>query len=200
MVLQYCGYGFRVRRCAAPRNDDCGVAGADHMQALRFLFSPFGRLRPRPFAWAALAVYVAGLAAQSLTASDMLARIGLWPFAIAQVVLIWMWFALHAKRLRDAGHAIGLAVGASVLYALSIVLLLIIGGSFLDKASIDAANGSSALGLLVLISTIATLLSASHYDVTWLFVAGLTIMAFLPPLVALAVTLWAATRPSGHEA
>jgi uncharacterized membrane protein YhaH (DUF805 family) len=169
------------------------------MQALRFLFSPSGRLAPRPFAWAALAVYIAGLAAQSLTASALLARIGLWPFGIAQALLIWIWFALHAKRLHDGGHAISLAVGASGLYALSIVLLLIIGGSFLDKASIGA-GGSSALGLLVLISAIATLLDASHYDVTWLFIAGFTIMAFLPPLVAVAVTLWAATRPSVGEA
>jgi uncharacterized membrane protein YhaH (DUF805 family) len=170
------------------------------MQALRFLFSPSGLLRPRPFAGAALAVYIAGLAAQSLTAPGVLAHIGLWPFAVAQALLIWIWLALHAKRLRDGGHAMSLAVGASILYALSIVLLLIIGGSFLDKASIGAANGSSALGLLVLISAIATLLNASHYDVTWLFVAGLTIMAFLPPLVAVAATLWAATRPSVHEA
>ena len=37
-----------------------------------------------------------------------------------QALLIWMWFALHAKRLRDAGRTIGLAVGAAVLYALSV--------------------------------------------------------------------------------
>jgi uncharacterized membrane protein YhaH (DUF805 family) len=170
------------------------------MQALRFLFSPSGQLGPRPFAWAAIAIYIAGLAAQSLTEPAMLARIGLWPFAFAQALLVWIWFALHAKRLRDGGYAIGLALGASVLYALCVVLLLIIGSLFLDKASLGAANGSGALGLLVLISTIATLLSASHYDVTSLFVAGLSILAFLPPLVAVTVTLWAATRPSVHEA
>jgi uncharacterized membrane protein YhaH (DUF805 family) len=182
---------------AAARRPGMTIAGPTTMQALRFLFSPSGRLGPRPFAWAVIAVYIAGLATQSLTAPAMLARIGFWPFAIAQALLIWIWFALHAKRLRDGGHAVGLAVGASVLYALSIVLLLLIGASFLDK-SIGAANGSSALGLLVLISTIATLLNASRYDVTWLFVAGLTIMAFLPLLVAAAVTLWAATRPSAR--
>ncbi len=169
------------------------------MQALHFLFSPSGRLGARPFIWAAIAVYIAGLAAQSLTSAHMLERIGLWPFGIAQALLIWIWFVLHAKRLRDAGHATSLALGASVLYALSVVLLLLIGGSFLGKVPIDAANGSSALGLLILISIIATLLNASHYDVTWLFLAGLSIMAFLPPVVAVTVTLWAATRPSVGE-
>jgi uncharacterized membrane protein YhaH (DUF805 family) len=176
------------------------LAGADDMQALRYMFSPSGRLGPRPFAWAVIAVYIAGLAAQSLTSAQMIERIGLWPFGIVQALLIWIWFVLHAKRLRDAGHAIGLALGASVLYALSVVLLLLIGGSFLGKVPIDGANGSSALGLLILISTIATLLNASHYDVTWLFVAGLTVLAFMPPLVAVAVTLWAATRPRVHAA
>jgi uncharacterized membrane protein YhaH (DUF805 family) len=170
------------------------------MQVLRFLFSPSGRLAPRPFVWAAIAVYIAGLAAQSLTSAQMLDRIGLWPFGIAQALLIWIWFVLHAKRLRDAGHAISLALGAGVLYALSVVLLLLIGGSFLGKVPIDAASGSSALGLLILISIIATLLNAPHYDVTWLLLAGLSIMAFLPPLVAVTVTLWAATRPSVNEA
>ena len=170
------------------------------MQTLRFLFSPSGRLAPRPFIWAAIAVYIAGLAAQSLTSAHMLERVGLWPFGFAQGLLIWIWFVLHAKRLRDGGHAVGLAVGASVLYALSVVLLLLIGGSFLGKVPLDAASGSSALGLFILISIVATLLNASHYDVTWLFLAGLTIMAFLPPLVAVTVTVWAATRPSVNEA
>jgi hypothetical protein len=136
-----------------------------------------------------------------LTAPEVLARLGLWPFGVAQAVLVWLWFVLHAKRLHDAGLAASLAAGASILYALGIVLLLVIGNSFLDKGPIEAwgASGSSALGLLVLISVIGTLLNSTHYDVTWVFVAVFTATALLPPLVALAVTLWAATRPSAQE-
>jgi hypothetical protein len=150
---------------------------------------------------AVIVVYIAGVAAQWLTAPEVFARLGLWPFGVAQAVLIWLWFVLHAKRLHDAGHAASLAAGASVLYALGIVLLLVIGSSFLDKGPIEAwgATGSSALGLLVLISVIGTLLNSTHYDVTWLFVAAFTAMALLPPFVAIMVTLWAATRPSAPE-
>ena len=37
------------------------------------------------------------------------------------VVLIWIWYALHAKRLRDGGRH-GLAVAASFLYRLAVGL------------------------------------------------------------------------------
>ena len=84
------------------------------MQALRFLFSPSGRLGPQAFAVAVIAVYAAGAASQWLTVPGVIARNGLWPFVAAQAVLIWIWFTLHAKRLHDADRATGLAVGAAV--------------------------------------------------------------------------------------
>ena len=83
------------------------------MQALRFLFSPFGRLGPQAFVIAVIVVDAAGAASQWLTVLGVAARNGLWLFALAQAVLIWVWFALHAKRLRDAGRSTGLAVGAA---------------------------------------------------------------------------------------
>src|SRR5580692_11893212 len=100
------------------------------MQALSLLFSPNGRLRPQPFIYGALAVYALGAASQLLTRPDVMMRGGLWLFAASQAVLIWIWFALHAKRLRDADRAAGLAAGASLLYALAVVLLLIVATAF----------------------------------------------------------------------
>jgi len=174
------------------------VAGADHMQALRFLFSPSGRLGPQAFAVAAIAVYAAGAASQLLTVPDVMARAGLWPFAAVQALLTWVWYALHAKRLHDADRASGLAAGASLLYALSVVLLLIIAEAFFTTAagSMADANATSALGLILLISIIATLAGSSNYDLGWLVVTTLMALAFVPVIVAIAVTLWAATRPS----
>ncbi len=81
------------------------------MQALRFLFSPNGRLKPQPFIYGAVAVYLFGIASHLLTTPDVMTRGRLWPFIAAQVVLIWIWFALHAKRLHDAGRGNGLAAG-----------------------------------------------------------------------------------------
>ena len=171
------------------------------MQALRFLFSPSGRLSPQPFIMAAVAVYAAGVASQFLTSPNIILRLGLWPFAAAQAALIWIWFSLHAKRLHDAGRATGLAVGASLLYTLAIVLLLIIAVAFFNTSTIAAsdANTSSALGLLLVLSIVAILLGSPNYDFSWLIVVILVVMALLPVIVVLAVTLWAGTRPSAEE-
>jgi uncharacterized membrane protein YhaH (DUF805 family) len=201
MVLQYWGYGFRARRCAAPRNDNGIVAGADSMQALRFLFSPTGRLGPQAFAVAVIAAYAAGAASQWLTVPGVVARNGLWPFALAQAVLIWVWFALHAKRLRDANRSTGLAAGASLLYALSIVLLLIVATAFFtaSPSATTDTHATGALGLILLLSIVTTLAGSSSYDLGWFAVVILMLLALLPIVVAVAVTLWAATGASVNE-
>ena len=171
------------------------------MQRLRLIFSTSGRLAPPPFVFSAIVVYAVGLASQWLTVPNILARAGLAPFAIVQALLIWVWIALHAKRLRDCGRPIGLAVGIGLLYALSVVLLLIVANAFFDISTTHAtdANTTSALGLLMLAFTIATLLGSPHYDVTWLLVAVLTVIALAPIVLAVGLTLWAATRPRRED-
>ncbi len=172
------------------------------MQALRLLFSPTGRLGPQTFVVAAAFVYAAGAASQLLTGSNVVWRAGLWPFLFVQVLLIWFWFAIHAKRLRDAGRTAGLAAGVSILYALSIALLVIVAASFYGALAgqiPDAdANTASALGLILLLSVIAILLGAPHYDLAWLMVAVLLLIALVPIVLAVVVTLWSATRPTAQ--
>jgi uncharacterized membrane protein YhaH (DUF805 family) len=168
------------------------------MQALHFLFSPFGRLAPQPFVVAAIVVYVSGAAAQGLTVPDVIARAGLWPFATAQAVLIWIWYALHARRLHDAGSTQVLAAGTAVLYALAVVLLLIVATAFFTTAPTAIhgnANATGALGLILVLIVIETLAGASSYDIGWAVVAILVVLALLPVLLAVGVTLLAATRP-----
>jgi hypothetical protein len=167
------------------------------MQSLGFLFSPSGRLQPRAFVFAAGAVYAAELASQWLTAPAVTARAWLWPFLIVQAVLLWIWFALHASRLRDGGRSIGLAAGASVLYALSLVLLLIIATAFAGGSGTQPndPNATGALTLILLVWIVAILSGSHSFDFIWVIVAILTVMALLPIVVAFAVTLWAATRP-----
>jgi uncharacterized membrane protein YhaH (DUF805 family) len=167
------------------------------MQALRLLFSPTGRLSPRPFIVAAVLVYLAGMASHLLTTPDVVGRAGLWPFLAAQIVLIWIWYAVHAKRLHDAGQAAGLAGGVSVLYALSIALLVIVAASFYGALAGEGhdANAASALGLILFVSIIAILAGSPHYDVGWLIVAILLVLAFVPIVAAVVTTVLAATRP-----
>ena len=168
------------------------------MQAVRFLLSPGGRMRPQPFIYAAAAVYLAGIASHLLTAPDVLLRAGLWPFVAVQIVLTWIWFTLHAQRLHDAGRTSGLAVGVCLLYVLSIVLLLIVADSFFNTSNgpMADANATGALWLILVLYIVAALLGSTQYDLGWVVVAILTLLALLPIVVALAFTAWAATRPS----
>jgi uncharacterized membrane protein YhaH (DUF805 family) len=171
------------------------------MQALRFLFLPSGRLGPRAFLVAVIAVDAAGAASQWFGLVGATARNGLWLFAVAQAVLTWVWFALHARRLRDAGRSIGLAAGAAILYALSVVLLLTVATSFfaVSPGSTTDVNTVGALTLILLLSVFESLAAASSYDLGRSIVAILVVLALLPIVVAMAVTLWAATGASVDE-
>jgi hypothetical protein len=166
------------------------------MQALRFLLSPSGRLKPQTFIVAIIAVYTAGLASHLLTLPAILAHGGPWPFAASQALLIWIWFALHARRLNDAGSSVGLAAGAAVLYALAVVLLLVLATAFFTIAANSGDTATGALGLILFVMVIDILIHAPSLDIGWFIVLALAVVACLPFIVAAAVTLWAATRPS----
>ncbi len=167
------------------------------MQALRSFLSPSGRLAPQPFIAAVLAVYAAGIGAQWLTMQGVLARAGIWPFAIVQAVLIWVWYVLHARRLHDADRPVDIAAGAAALYALSIVLLLIVAMNFFTPfAGSTEPDATAALNIVLLVAVVAALSQMSGHDAGALILAVCVMLAFLPVIVAIAVTLWAATRPA----
>jgi uncharacterized membrane protein YhaH (DUF805 family) len=168
------------------------------MQTAGSFLTPQGRLKPRPFIYGAVAIYLLGVFSQWLTVPDVLTRAGLWPFIALQVVLICFWFVVHAKRLHDAGRTAGLATGVALLYVLSLALLLIVADSFFNTSEGLMANASatSALGLILLFYIVATLLGSMQYDLAWVVVAILTLLAMLPIVVTLVFTVWAATRPS----
>jgi hypothetical protein len=162
------------------------------------IFSPGGRLRPRPFILGIAAVYAAGLASHWLTTPDATARMGLWAFSAVQAVLTWLWFVLHAKRLRDAGLTDGLARAVALLYALSIVFLLILAMNFFTGSAglMGNAGATSALELILFLYIIQTLAGSIPHDLGSIVIGVMTLFALLPVIVALFFTLWTATRPS----
>ena len=170
------------------------------MPMLRLLFSPRGRLSPQSFIVAAAVIYLAGAASQLLTMPNVLARAGPWPFLLAQALLVWTWFAVHAKRLHDAGRNTGLAAAAAILYALAVLLLVIVAAAFYGPLAgqVPDANAAGAYGLILLLSVIAVLIGAPHYDLSWLLVAFLVLLAIVPIILAAFTTLWAATLPGGE--
>src|ERR1700724_2699673 len=92
-----------------------GVAGEGAMDSVGLFFASSGRVGKQDFALAAMGLYAAVIASQMLTLQWVVMRIGVWPFAIAQASLLWLWFALHANRLRDAGRSPAPAVGVAVI-------------------------------------------------------------------------------------
>lgn len=168
------------------------------MDALCLLFSPSGRIGPQAFLFNVIAVYAVGIAAQWLAIPDIQEKAGIWPFAVMQALLIWVWYALHAKRLRDAARPIGVAVGAALLYTLSVVLLLIVATNFFQAFG-RTSVGTAALNVTILLSVLLELTRQSIPDLGSLVVGLFVVMAFLPMIVALAVTIYAATRPSAAK-
>ena len=171
------------------------------MQGLRLLFSPSGRLAPRSFIIAAVLVYVAAAASQALTMPGVIKAGGLWPFLAVQIVLVWIWYALHAKRLRDAGKPVGLAVATSLLYVLSVALLVIIAGAFYVALAGQGTDPTtaSALGLILFVAVVAVLSGVPSDSLAWLMVAILVAIACLPIVLAVVTTAWAATRPTAER-
>jgi uncharacterized membrane protein YhaH (DUF805 family) len=168
------------------------------MQGSTFL-SLRGRLRPQPFLIAVAAVYIAGALSHWLTVPGVMAHVGLWAFAAAQIALTWMWFVLHAKRLHDASRGEGMAIAVALLYLLSLVLLVLLATNFFagsEAGSLGGASATSALELVLLLYIVMTLAGPMQYDLTWIVVVILTFFAFVPVLIALLFTLWTATRKS----
>jgi uncharacterized membrane protein YhaH (DUF805 family) len=173
-------------------------AGPAQMQSLSLFLSPSGRIGPRAFVVAVIGLYLVALASQALTAAGIIAQAGLWPFAVAQFVLLWVWFVLHAKRMRDAGHGAGTAAGVAVVYGLALLLFLIAATWFfaLSDTHGDDPNTTSALTVLLALYIFAILFGRPDFGIVWFVMSGMLVVALLPVLIALGFSLWAATRPS----
>ena len=165
---------------------------------LALAFSLSGRLSRGSFAIAVIAVYFLGLASQGLLTRPVMVRAGLFPFIILHAVLLWVWFAIHAKRMRDAGRGIGLAIGIAVVNVLSIIFLLMV-ISFL-VSPVEGQPGETAGGVLGTLAVVMLLIEifsgAPHLG--WLGRVLMVIVgiAMLPVLLAVGFSVWAGTRPS----
>ena len=159
------------------------------MSFFDLLFSPKGTIKPQPFAIVALAVYVINIAAGSILDGGFLKRAGVAPYLALQVMLTWIWFAVHAKRLRDAGRGYAVAATLAFLYIAGVLLLM---GMFAttsapvaDQQSPDQSN-VSLIGVLFAVLFINTLFTGDAFLITTLlfvFIAG-------PLLFALGVVIY----------
>ena len=168
------------------------------MDPLAFFLSTNGDLKPRPFAVGAVLIYAASLASQALISAPIVARAGFWPFAAAQATLLWTWYAIHAKRLRDAGQDVGAAAGVAALYALAMVLLLFIAFFIRVGAYPHEELATSPIRWLGPLSFRG--FGAGAFGGLGPILAGFVLAAFAPALVALGFSIWTGTRPSAARA
>lgn len=161
--------------------------------------SPAGRMAPLTFAIAVAGLYLAGFASQMLLSPPATRLMGLAPFAFVQGALIWLWYALHARRLRDAGRSTGLAAGIALVYALEVVLLVLLAWLILGFADGSAEKGWSQAGilnLLVFLYLLTLLADGSNLGMLQVWIIGCAVLMLLPVAIAVCFSLWAATRPS----
>ena len=162
---------------------------------------PAGRLSRGAFAIAVLLVYVLSFLSQVLLAAPVAARVGYWPLAVAQAALIWVWYVLHARRLRDAGRGSGMAAGIAIVYGLAIILLLLIvtatapstpatTAPVADKESLTLLNFFLVLYLLALLTADPSLGLLAY------LLIGVAMLLLTPVVIALGFTIWTVTRPS----
>ena len=163
------------------------------MDPAALFLSATGRLAPRPFAIGAVVIYAASLASQTLISAPVVARAGFWPFAAAQATLLWGWYALHAKRLRDADRDVGAAAGIAALYALAMVLLLFVAFFIRIGAPTSEALAASPARWLGPLSF--GLIGSGEFAGLGAVLTAFVLAAFVPAAVALAFSIWAGTRP-----
>lgn len=168
------------------------------MSAVSLLFSRSGVLARKPFAIAITLVYLANFLSQVLASSAVTGQVGLLPFAIAQIVLVWSWIVLHVKRMRDAGRSAGLAIGIACLYVLMMLLLLLvlvmITGT--EESSQTVQTGQGLIRIFFVVYLFAMLTGSGDFGVMTLWLTGFLLLLLLPVLIALGYSFWAATRPS----
>ena len=147
------------------------------------------RLAPQPFALGVLSIWIAGIASQLLLTGDVIARAGLWPLIVAQVLLIAVWLMLHIRRLRDAGQGPAAAIGIALIYVLSIGLLLMLVAFFTHPDSVAPRGGDSpasnaVIGTLLVVF-LFNIMFTPDFGVFSTILKGLILIAFMPAAISL---------------
>ncbi|ARQ01420.1 DUF805 domain-containing protein [Pseudorhodoplanes sinuspersici] len=162
-------------------------------------FSPSGELEQGPYVRSMLALLIGAVLSHLLTAPAVLTQLGILPFLIVQIVIVWWWFALIVKRLHNAERSI-LGVTAVALISFTAVIFLAV--MLVLQVSDTSANavGSwlpASIGLLlypfVFFFNLVTGPATSAQD---LHIALLALMIVAPPLLTIWWSVWAALQPS----
>jgi uncharacterized membrane protein YhaH (DUF805 family) len=158
------------------------------MHPLALFFLPSGQLAAPAFIIGVAVVFALGCLSLMLLSSRLPTNAAILLFALAQCIIVWCWFCLHAKRLRDAGLAITPAIAIAVLYCLAMCLLLLV----LVSTPIE---GDDVVGSNELLAMLASFASDPELGLFGFVAMGILLLVLLPVLIALGFSLWLARRP-----
>ena len=153
-------------------------------------FSPFGRTARNPFAQGAVLVYVLTIASYLLVSQAVVTRSGVAPFALVQVALTYAWYALHARRLRDAGYCTGWALVIAMLYCLGVTLFLLVD----QVISVTEPKPGITFFIVLVVLALYAVLGGYHTPLLG-FALGFLFVTVAPLLITLGFSIWAGTRP-----
>ena len=159
------------------------------MNYLDLLFSPKGTIKPQPFAIVVIGIYVINLLVGSVLEGDSIKRVGAWPYLAFQLILTWIWFALHAKRLRDAGRGYVVAAVLAFVYAAAMILMMSLvstAGANITETADPKEPKVSLFGAIFAVLFINTLFTGDPF----LIVALIVIFIGIPILWGLLVVIY----------
>jgi uncharacterized membrane protein YhaH (DUF805 family) len=155
-----------------------------------------GRLARGPFVLAVIAVYLASFASQVLLSAPVTDQVGVFPFAVVQAALIWLWIVLHTRRLRDAGRPTAIVIGIAMIYVLEVVLLVLL--IWLMLASAGATGGASTdasiFHLFVILYLLGMMTGDPNLGSLQVWMQGFAAVMLLPVAVSVVFSFWTATR------
>jgi uncharacterized membrane protein YhaH (DUF805 family) len=160
----------------------------DRMNYLDLLFSPKGTIKPQPFAIVVIGIYAINILLGSVLDGEFIKRVGAWQYAVFQLILTWIWFSVHAKRLRDAGRGYVVAAVIAFIYAAASVLMLnLVAGSTATIGEADPKEPKvSLIGAIFAVLFINTLFTGDPF----LIVALLVVFIGLPLLWSAIVVIY----------
>jgi hypothetical protein len=159
------------------------------MNIADLLFSPKGTIKPQPFALVVIGIYVLNILAGSILDGQFVMRAGLWPYVGLQLLLTWIWFVAHKKRLADAGKGYAVAASLAFLYIVGIAIFAGLSAAsapaVLDK--VDPSDPKVSLfGVIIAVLFINTLFTGDFF----LIVLFVFLLIGLPLVYALIVVIY----------
>jgi uncharacterized membrane protein YhaH (DUF805 family) len=173
------------------------------MDALALFTSPAGRIARKPFAIGVVVVYLVSFGSRTLLASPAVAQGGLAPFMVAQLLIVWAWYVLHAKRLRDAQRSPASAVAVAVVYGFAIALMALIAVELAPRpGAVDAAGQPSAgwAEILIVLYLLALFSGEPHLGIFGTILVALMVLVLAPIVITLVFSIVTGARRSVEQA